>query len=72
VDIGSVDSIADDGLRRARVDLYIASPNRFQYRACVVRRLIECRIAMDSAHTEQFDTRFVCAKNESEGILGIL
>jgi hypothetical protein len=69
VDIDSVYSVAYDGLRGTRVHFHIAPSNRFQYRSRIVGRLIKRSIAVDSAHTEQFDARIVCAEKKGVCVL---
>jgi hypothetical protein len=69
VDIDSVYSVTYDGLRGTGVHFHIASSNRFQYRSRIVGRLIKRSIAMDGAHTEQFNVRIVCAEEEGVCVL---
>lgn len=61
VDICSVNSIARNWLRSARVDLHIVPTNRLKYRPRIVRRLIERSIAMNGAHAKQLNPRIVGA-----------
>ena len=70
MDIGRMHSIARNGLRGARVDFDLTPANGFEYRPGVVRRLVECSIAVDCAHAKQLDSRVVGAEKKSECILG--
>jgi hypothetical protein len=69
VDIDSVYSVACDGLRGTRIHFYTAPSNRFQYCPGVVGCLVKRSIAVDGAHTEQFDARIVCAEKKGVCVL---
>jgi len=69
VDIGSVDGITHDGLGCARVDLDVAPTDCLQDGPRVVRRLIQCSVAMNGAYTKQLDARIVGAEEEGVRIL---
>ena len=61
VNIGGMDGIANNGLRRAWIDLHIAPSDGFEYCSSIERRLIERSISVYGADAQKFHARILRA-----------
>jgi len=71
VDIGCMDSIAHDWLRRASVYSHIVPSDGLKNSSRIEGSLFEGSIAMYCGYTEELNTGIMCAYQESIGILDV-